>query len=321
MGRVGCVPVPSPCAAFNTPPPPAPRLNGVGARRYVLLNTMTMIPGAPRHVRKAVVTMAGIFLGRIETLGVAPTIIGVDSGGGNASCRPLIDAGMTCLPDNLHAYCAVHNHTVMSWVPAANRDTDRFGTRNVAVDAKYWYALRFLRFGHTVVFADLDVLFFRSPLARSAPGRGLQGLSDSLQFFDADDERRIGNQTRCHPALAYGAPCQSTGLWFAQPTAAVIAFFDHFLSELRRTCEWEQSLFNRALHGRVRGSSWWRAMNYSVLSKQHYANVDVFEERVGFNCSNDLVAIHMGYVSQADKVSRLRGVLSQGLGMHRRRRR
>ena len=75
MGRVGCVPVPSPCAAFNTPPPPAPRLNGVGARRYVLLNTMTMIPGAPRHVRKAVVTMAGIFLGRIETLGVAPTIM------------------------------------------------------------------------------------------------------------------------------------------------------------------------------------------------------------------------------------------------------
>ena len=99
----------------------------------------------------------------------------------------------------------------------------------------------------------------------------------------------------------------------------MFAFFNHLLSELRRTCEWEQSLFNRAVHGSVRGSSWWRAMNYSVLSKQHYANVDVFEERVGFNCSNDLVAIHMGYVSEADKVSRLRGVLSQGL--HRRRRR
>ena len=213
---------------------------------------------------------------------------------------------MTRLPDNLHAYCAVHNHTVMSWVPAANRDTDRFGTRNVAVDAKYWYALRFpfrphgrlRRLGRPLLPEPACAVGARPRAAgaerqpavlrcrRRAPHREPDSLPPGT---------RVRRPLPEHRALVRAADRGRD------------PFFDHFLSELRRTCEWEQSLFNRALHGRVRGSSWWRAMNYSVLSKQHYANVDVFEERVGFNCSNDLVAIHMGYVSQADKVSRLRG--------------
>jgi len=286
-------------------PAPLPWLNHA-QRDYVLLTTLTISASASQTAQTALLRMTRAYLGRIEALGVQPTIIGVDAGGGNASCRPLLDAGFACLPDRWHAYCAVRNHSVMSWVKGpSGRDTDRFGTRTVAVDAKYWYARRFLRLGHAVVFADVDVVFFKPPTAR-AEGL-LQGLSDSHTAEDSDDERRIGNATRCDAFLHYGAPCQSTGLWFAQPCGPVVAFFDHLLQRMRTSCEWEQSLFNRALHDPIHQTTWMGLLNYSVWSKRHYANVAVIEDRIAVGLPIDPVAMHMGYVRAADKVARLEG--------------
>lgn len=323
MGRATCVAATalwptSPCNAdragsFGAPPTPRPNALRAGGAA-VLLTTVTISSEMGKHAEKTLVEMLRVQLAHAALLRIEPTIVGVDSTGGNASCARINAHDMPCQPDGLHAYCAVHNSSVMFWgAGARSRETDRTGTRTVAVDAKYWYALRFLRMGHAVLFSDVDVRLLRSPFDDAPSAHALQGLSDDRAPDDADDERRIGNATQCDRYLHYGAPCQSTGLWMAQPTASSLGFFAHVLESMQNSCEWEQSLFNRVLRhnaSRSRGygpGTWIDALNYSVWSKERYANVGVAERRAVLNAPLRLVAIHVGFVPMHEKLARLRG--------------
>lgn len=322
MGRAICVAATSlwptsPCDAGRAGlfgPPPTPRLNPLrGGGGGVLLTTVTISAGMQKHAEKKVVEMLRMYLRHAAFLRLQPTIVGVDSTGGNVSCAYLDAYGMPCQRDELHAYCAVHNSSVMFWgTGVLSRETDRTGTRTVAVDAKYWYASRFLRMGHAVLFSDADVLLLRNSFDDLPSVHALQGLSDDSNPYDADDERRLGNATQCDRYLRYGAPCQSTGIWLAQPTAAGLAFFTHLLQSMQNSCEWEQSLFNRVLHHNANRSRngitdrWIDVLDYSVWSKERYANAGVAEKRQVLNISLRLVAVHVGFVPMSDKLAALK---------------
>ncbi|EOD15844.1 hypothetical protein EMIHUDRAFT_245518 [Emiliania huxleyi CCMP1516] len=138
----------------------------------------------------------------------------------------------------------------------------------------------------------------------SLQAQRMSGLSDDLGAEDPSDPLRR-NATRCGVDW-YDAPaCQSTGLWMAQPTQPAVKFFEHFLVKLQRSCEWEQSLFNRALGDMVPSTApamrWIDALNYAVWSKAEYANYGVATARRALQLPAGRVAVHFGYVPPSNK--------------------
>ncbi|EOD30901.1 hypothetical protein EMIHUDRAFT_232324 [Emiliania huxleyi CCMP1516] len=306
-----CKPLPSglgPCSGIGSAGVPSPILYRPRGKRHpscLLLATVTL-PGLQEAENRSsftarqqgIIDMVRHFVERARAVAVEPTLIGVDSK--MQTCIHLRAAGLPCRQDRLHGYCGVL-HSRRRW---AHPDADRSGDRTVAVDAKFWYALHYLRRGHIVFFADLDVAIAANPFERMSLQHSLQGLSDDLGAEDPSDPLRR-NATRCGVDW-YDAPaCQSTGLWMAQPTQPAVKFFEHFLVKLQRSCEWEQSLFNRALGDMVPSTApamrWIDALNYAVWSKAEYANYGVATARRALQLPAGRVAVHFGYVPPSNK--------------------
>ena len=137
-------------------------------------------------------------------------------GHGASTCRPLLDLAVPCYADRL--------------APKLRGKQNEFGPQ---VLLKWWYALALVQDGFRIVFSDVDVAFLADPLAvwRAMPGGyDVQGLSDIYHPNQTFAEHHkitcnrgwMDHQYENTRRAIY--PCQSTGLWFAEPTPPVEAF-------------------------------------------------------------------------------------------------
>ena len=224
----------------------------------VLFTTVTLLAGPDGVLQYSSTRLLALVQSFVHhakhAVGLNASVLGVDARG--HTCRVLRRYGLPCV-HSLPSFCFFARREGLS--------------RPRAVDAKYYVASMLLRSGHSVLFSDVDVVFYRSPLPLLGTDHDLQGLSDRIGAGDGD----VADATSCGLNYAYGRHvCQSTGLWFAAPTTAVVQLFDRFTVALQGSCSWEQAAFNRELSPDAVRSE----VRYKLFPKAFFANFRTWQK-------------------------------------------
>lgn len=217
----------------------------------------------------------------VDVFGVQPIIFGVDQNvhPTPTSCDVLNKWNLSCTDEPRYPHFTKGNQA-------------RDGGRVVAVDAKHWYASYFLDQGKTVLFSDIDLVFFRNGRNFVDACPGLCILSDDQT---PDDKFMF---------------TLSTGLWAAHPTKETKATFQDMLGRMKEETQTEQDLFRRTTEQqpdvKSKNQTWFR-----VWSKSAVSNFDVAMARRAKGLPAGCSVIHFGYVYGAENKNRLHEAISE----------
>ncbi|KAK9816801.1 hypothetical protein WJX72_005258 [[Myrmecia] bisecta] len=201
---------------------------------------------------------------------------------------------------------------------------------------KYWWAKHMTHLNYTVLFVDNDAVVLQDPLHHYDPSYDIQGLSDwnwlteppsPLEivvwgcplYKTMNKAKSLGGQevvyrddTAKKPLEATNPaiPCQSTGLWFAQPTPAAHAFFRDLLDLLTRILveQWDQAAWNEVLMGHLFGLGEAPPLRYRLLPMAQYNNIGTYHLRQQHALPLDTVILHAGAVHGPNKVAQYKAL-------------
>ncbi|KAK9816940.1 hypothetical protein WJX72_007222 [[Myrmecia] bisecta] len=137
---------------------------------------------------------------------------------------------------------------------------------------KYWWALKLAEANFTAMFTDNDAAIMRDPWPLHDTSYDIEGLSDfnwlptppnpkdmllgaCLIYRMGHNPDQAANQwlmkggdTDPEKSTAHTNPCQSTGLWFAEPRDPTKRFFRDFLVWIQevRLDQWDQAAWNES---------------------------------------------------------------------------
>jgi len=217
----------------------------------------------------------------VDVFGVQPIIFGVDQNvhPTPTSCDVLNKWNLSCTNEPRYPHFT-------------NGNRARSGGRLVAVDAKHWYASYFLDQGKTVLFSDVDLMFYRNGRTFVDACPGLCILSDDRT---TDDKFTF---------------TLSTGLWAARPTKETKATFQDMLGRMKEETTTEQNLFRLTAEQqpdvKSKNQTWFR-----VWSKSAVSNFDVAMARRAKGLPAGCSVIHFGYVYGAENKNRLHEAISE----------
>ena len=217
----------------------------------------------------------------VDVFGVQPIIFGVDQNvhPTPTSCDVLNKWNLSCTNEPRYPHFT-------------NGNQARNGGRVVAVDAKHWYASYFLDQGKTVLFSDIDLVFYRNGRTFVDACPGLCILSDDQT---TDDKFMF---------------TLSTGLWAARPTKETKATFQDMLGRMKEETKNEQDLFRLTTEQqpdvKSKNQTWFR-----VWSKSAVSNFDVAMARRAKGLPAGCSVIHFGYVYGAENKNRLHEAISE----------
>ena len=99
-------------------------------------------------------------------------------------------------------------------------------------------------------------------------------------------------------------PCQSTGTWYLQPTAAARAFMRAMARRvLHEPHHWDQTAWNEVILPFIWGNGEDAPqLRYRLLPHRSYANANVVDRRREEGLPLDLVVLHSGYLHGQEKV-------------------
>ncbi|GAB4813837.1 hypothetical protein N2152v2_000883 [Parachlorella kessleri] len=101
-------------------------------------------------------------------------------------------------------------------------------------------------------------------------------------------------------------PCQSTGVWYLQPTEVTIRFMTSLYNRLTEEfrSQWDQTAWNEIIMGYlVTMGTDIPGMRYRLLPHAQYSNIDVAKKRKNQGLPVDQVILHAGYYHGKDKGS------------------
>ena len=193
---------------------------------------------------------------------------------------------------------------------------------------KHWWGMRLVELGFRVIYMDSDNLVLRPNLLDPFDHPyDVQGLSDwfepelwpvggalnrscGLYFMVADDRLPRGAVLRekwhfrpGEQGLDNTNPCQSTGLWYLQPTNTTISFMRAMVQRIAYDViwQWDQTAWNEVILPFLWGAGDQNPLTYRLLPVSEYANVPVVVEREKAGLETDLMVLHAGGIHGADK--------------------
>ncbi|KAG7674018.1 hypothetical protein NADE_004294 [Nannochloris sp. 'desiccata'] len=197
------------------------------------------------------------------------------------------------------------------------------GTYNREFDVqKHWWGMRLVELRYKVVYMDSDNFVlqpgFLDPFDEPFD---VQGLSDWFEaelwpvggatekscglYFTIKDERIPRGamlQEGWHiPAnkerLDSANPCQSTGLWYLQPTNLTVQFMRAVVNRIafQAVWQWDQTAFNEVIMPFLWGMGDQPPLRYRLLPVSKFLNIPVMLERAKSGLPNeDIVVLHAG---------------------------
>jgi hypothetical protein len=194
---------------------------------------------------------------------------------------------------------------------------------------KHWWGMRLAELNYRVVYMDSDNLVlqegFLDPFNQPFD---VQGLSDWFEaelwpvggatekscglYFTVKDERIPRGamlQEGWHvpgdkEKLETANPCQSTGLWYLQPTNTTVQFMKAVVNRIafQAVWQWDQTAFNEIIMPFLWGMGDQPPLRYRVLPVNKFLNVPVMLERVKSGLSNsEIVVLHAGGLHGSEK--------------------
>ncbi|KAK9826644.1 hypothetical protein WJX74_007660 [Apatococcus lobatus] len=178
--------------------------------------------------------------------------------------------------------------------------------------SKYWHAHALSTLGYCVLFLDDDVVVLQDPFMFHDRSYDVEGLSDwnwldhvpdtqEMSFTTCrvyamyEDEDAAGGQMLIWNGLAHDKnktsqhvnPCQSTGIWFTEPTPTTLVFLDDLLEWLlaKRNAQWDQAAWNEAIMSHLIGTGNLPGLRYRLLPIEHFSNIRMTPCPLGFSAS------------------------------------
>lgn len=199
---------------------------------------------------------------------------------------------------------------------------------------KYWHALELVRLNYTLLVLDPDVSALQDPFRFHNSAYDIEGLSDWEHFSEVPSPKQYASwgcpiyklvqRTEDSNAMLEGhwrvesgnhlaamkhvSPCQSTGLWFAEPRPATVMFLAELLEWMLeyRPTQWEQAAFNELIMSHVIGVEERSPLRYRIVPVRHFLNLPVYQLRQQQHMGMDLAVLHAGGVHGWDKVTQLK---------------
>jgi hypothetical protein len=204
------------------------------------------------------------------------------------------------------------------------------GTYNREFDVqKHWWGMRLVELRYKVVYMDSDNFVlqpgFLDPFNEPFD---VQGLSDWFEaelwpvggalekscglYYMVKDERLPRGamlQEGWHiPAdtvkLETANPCQSTGLWYLQPTNITVQFMMAVVHRIafHAIWQWDQTAFNEIIMPFLWGMGDQPPLRYRLLPVSKFMNAIVMPERTKSGLSNDeIIVLHAGGLHGSEK--------------------
>ena len=187
---------------------------------------------------------------------------------------------------------------------------------------KHWWGMRLVELQYRVVYMDSDNLVlqpgFLDPFEEPYD---VQGLSDWFEaelwpvggavekscglYFTVKDERiprgamlqEWWHTPEKKEKLEIANPCQSTGLWYLQPTNTTIEFMRAVVKRIafEAVWQWDQTAFNEIIIPFLWGMGDQPPLRYRLLPVSKFLNIPVMVERKKSGLSNaEIVVLHAG---------------------------
>jgi len=204
------------------------------------------------------------------------------------------------------------------------------GTYNREFDVqKHWWGMRLVELQYKVVYMDSDNFVlqpgFLDPFNEPFD---VQGLSDWFEpellpvgaavekscgiYYTVEDERIARGamlQEYWHidtdaVKLQTANPCQSTGLWYLQPTNLTVQFMRAVVDRIafHAVWQWDQTAFNEIIIPFLWGVGDEPPLRYRLLPVSKFVNEVVVRERTIYGLSNDeIVVLHGGGLHGSEK--------------------
>jgi Nucleotide-diphospho-sugar transferase len=204
------------------------------------------------------------------------------------------------------------------------------GTYNREFDVqKHWWGMRLVELRYRVVYMDSDNFVLQSGfLDPFEEPYDVQALSD---WFEAElwpvgsaVEKSCGLYfTVKNEGIARGAmlqegwhvpnnkekletanPCQSTGLWYLQPTDVTVAFMRAVVNRIafHAVWQWDQTAFNEIIMPYTWGMGDQPPLKYRLLPVSKFLNIPVMMERQKKGLTNaEIIVLHAGGLHGSEK--------------------
>ncbi|KAK2076196.1 hypothetical protein QBZ16_001128 [Prototheca wickerhamii] len=218
----------------------------------------------------------------------------------------------------------------------------KFSPNRVFDVQKHWWGWWIIENGFRAAYMDGDAVTIQDPfLAFQDAEYDVQGLSDWVTaklpqpgdllaggcnlYFWIEDPLSILKHTLSNSAPPFHAketslrefwrfprqvqklyamnPCQSTGTWYLQPTAAARAFMRAMARRvLQEPHHWDQTAWNEVILPFLWGNGEDAPqLRYRLLPHRSYANANVVDRRREEGLPLDLVVLHSGYLHGQEK--------------------
>lgn len=193
---------------------------------------------------------------------------------------------------------------------------------------KFWHAAELTLLSLEVLFIDNDVVTLKDPFQSHDRSFDIEGLSDWLGAdLPTHKQVTLGSCGRYKIVLdpsvkggqylsgsggaetnlmRYVHPCQSTGLWFVQPSVASRRFLKDMLDWLivEHPTQWEQSAFNEIIVANLMGLGKEPGLRYRLLPTEMAMNIYGLESDL--EKRHDLVMLHAGGLEGNGKIAGLK---------------
>ena len=200
---------------------------------------------------------------------------------------------------------------------------------------KHWWGMRLVELGYKTVFLDVDsMVVLPHLLAPFSEPYDMQGLSDWFSpdawhvgstteyscglYFSVKDERvahgamlrewwHIGDgksKETSDARVEVATPCQSTGVWYLQPSNVTLQFMKALVYRIsvEAVWQWEQAAWNELIVPFLWGIGDAVPLRYRLLPIELFANVPVVNERKQSGLPTDeLVVLHGGGLHGSEK--------------------
>ncbi|KAK9862816.1 hypothetical protein WJX84_001287 [Apatococcus fuscideae] len=187
--------------------------------------------------------------------------------------------------------------------------------------SKYWHAHTLNSLGLRLLFLDDDVVVFQDPFQFHDRSYDIEGLSDwnwmdhvpntqavpALKIFLSAGQQLIWNglATDENKKSQHVNPCQSTGIWFSEPSPTSLIFLHDLLDWLltKRSTQWDQAAWNEIIMSHLIGTGDQPGLRYRLLPIEHFNNMPTYEARIKGGKPVDEVILHGGDVHDHDKIT------------------